>query len=334
MTATNSIPKFFKSVQLDDKKACLSNQISRQRHIPPSFLEGLPLRPYCTNNLKHGLAIRPRQTAVKKPYIEINPPALVSWLVFDIDRDNAAFAWQDVFGLKAPHLAIINQSTGHAHLWYKLSVPVCRSEAGHLKPLEYLAAIQRTYTSLLGADPGFAGLISKNPLHPAHGLIIFRPLSKPYALAELAANVDLLPKPRKSEVVHGLGRNCTVFEEARNWAYVAIRSFWRPGGLPAWKEAVMAQSDAINEVFAQPLPVSEIRSISESIAGWTWKHTTPSGFHSSQKAKGIRSGIARRSAKAGDREKANELATQGLSQKVIAETMKVNTRTIRRWLQS
>lgn len=342
MTAVSIIPKFFKSVQLDDKKKCLENQIARQREIPASFVAGLPLRPYCTNSLKHGLVIRPREQAVRKPYLEVNPPKMVHWLVFDIDRDNAAFAWQDTFGLKAPHLAIINPANGHCHLWYKLASPVCRSEAGHLKPLEYLAAIQRTYTSLLGADPGYAGLVTKNPLHPAHGLLVFRPLSRPYTLAELASNVDLLPSPRKSEVVQGLGRNCTVFDTVREWAYKAIKDYWRPGGLSEWKKALKIESDAINGTFPQPLPESEIRSIAESIASWTWKRITPQGRQAliarthtpeAQAERGRKSGQSRKQARAEDRAKAREMAKQGLSQKLIAETFGVTQSAVSKWLQ-
>jgi hypothetical protein len=342
MTAVSSIPKFFKSVQLDDKKACLANQLKRQREIPPSFVAGLPLRPYCTNSLKHGLVIRPREQAVRKPYLEINPPSLVSWLVFDIDRDNAAFAWQDVFGLKAPHLAIINQDTGHAHLWYKLASPVCRSNAGRIKPLEYLAAIQRTYTSLLGADPGYAGLVTKNPLHPAHGLLIFRPLSKPYSLSELASNVDLLPKPRKSEVVQGLGRNCTVFDTVRKWAYKAISGYWSPDGISHWKKALRSECKAINQTFPKPLPESEIRAISDSIASWTWKRMTPQGRQAliarthtpeAQAERGRKSGQARKQARAEDRAKARLMKESGKTVREIAETLGVHYSTVSRWCE-
>jgi hypothetical protein len=274
--------------------------------------------------------------------LEINPPSLVSWLVFDIDRDNAAFAWQDAIGLKAPHLAIINQENGHAHLWYKLASPVCRSEAGRLKPLEYLAAIQRTYTSLLGADPGYAGLVTKNPLHPAHGLLIFRPLSKPYSLSELASNVDLLPKPRKSEVVQGLGRNCTVFDTVRQWAYKAISGYWRPDGISDWKKALRSECEAINSTFPQPLPVSEIRSISESIASWTWKRITPANqpayiarTHTpeAQAERGRRSGQKRREATEDKRASARLLKANGKTVREIAETIGVHYSTVSRWCE-
>jgi len=328
----SSIVSFSPSRNLDNRTACSKEQIARQRHITQAIIESFPLRPYCTSNLKHGLVIRPRTQALRKPYVEFNPPAMASWLVFDIDRDNGAFAWEDDPCVKPPHLAVVNQQNGHAHLWYRLLSPVCRSEAGHLKPLEYLAAIERTYANLLGADQGYAGLVSKNPLHPVHGLIVFRPLTKPYTLQELASNVDLLPKPRKTEIVHGLGRNESCFDTVRQWAYSAIRSYWKPGGLEDWKQAVRLECEKSN-AFPIPLPTSEIRSIGESIARWTWKHTTPTGFQESQKSKGKRSGEVRRQTRAEDMERAKELAKQGVSQKVIAETFGVTQSTVSRWLQ-
>lgn len=338
-----SIVSYSPSRNLSDKTKCSKEQIARQRYITPAIIESFPLKPYCTNNLKHGLVIRPRSQALRKPYIEVNPPALVRWLVFDIDRDNGAFAWEDDPGVKPPHLSIVNQETGRAHLWYELLAPVCRSEAGHLKPLEYLAAIQRTYTHLLGADPGYAGLVTKNPLHPSHGLIVFRPLSKPYSLSDLAANVDLLPKPRKPEVVQGFGRNVSCFDTVREWAYKAISGYWRPNGLTTWKEAVRAQAEAVNHTFPQPLPISEIRSIAESIAKWTWKRITPGNREQKeyiarthtpemQSERGKRSGEVRRQNSEDRRASARLMRSAGKTIREIAETLAVPRSTVGEWV--
>jgi hypothetical protein len=340
MTAVSSIPKFFKSVQLDDKKKCFENQLARQREIPPSFVAGLPLRPYCTNSLKHGLVIRPREQAVRKPYLEINPPKMVHWLIFDIDKDNGAFAWQDFPGLKAPNFAVVNPKNGHAHLYYKLSVPVCKTEAARIKPLQYLSAVEYTYSKALEADRGYAGLIAKNPLHPAHSLILFRPLSKPYSLSELASNVDLETKPKR-EVSTGLGRNVDLFESARIFAYKAIRSFWKPGGYPEWEKALKMHCEALN-TFPVPLPESEIRATAKSIASWTWKRITPQGRQAliarthtpeAQAERGRKSGQARKQARAEDRAKARLMKESGKTVREIAETLGVHYSTVSRWCE-
>jgi len=325
MTDTAIIPKFFPAVKLTNQKKCLANQLERQREITPSFVSELPKRPYCTNSLKHGLVIRPRDSAILKPYIEINPPKMVHWLIFDIDRDNGAFAWQDAFGLKAPNFAVVNPKNGHAHLYYKLSVPVCKTEAAHIKPLQYLSAVEYTYSKALEADRGYAGLIAKNPL------LGFRSLSKPYSLSELASNVDLETKPKR-EVSTGLGRNVDLFENTRKWAYKAVRSFWRPGGYPEWEKALKTHCEALN-TFSVPLPESEIRATAKSIASWTWKHTTPVGFHESQAAKGRRSGQKRREMSEDKRASARILKASGKTVREIAETLGVHYSTVSRWCE-
>lgn len=341
MTVTNSILRFSSARNLSDTKACIDAQAQRLRFIPPDFVRNLPLKPYCTNNLKHGVVIRPVEQAIRKPYLEINPPKMVHWLIFDIDRDNGAFAWQDSPGLKAPNFAVVNPKNGHAHLYYKLSVPVCRSEMAHIKPLRYLSAIEYTYCNGLEADKAYSGLISKNPLHPAHSLILFRPLSRPYSLAEMAENVDLETKPKR-EISTGVGRNVDLFENARQWAYKAISGYWRPNGLSEWKQALRTHCTTLN-TFSVPLPESEIRAISESIASWTWKRLTPQGrqelidrTHTPelQAERARRRAQRHREAKAEDMSRAKEMASEGLSQKVIAETLGVTQSTVSRWLQS
>lgn len=356
MTVTaNIIPVSFPSANLADKKKCLDNQIRRQRHLSVEITGTFPHKPYCTNSLKSGLVVRPLLQALRKPYLEINPPSLVTWLTFDIDRDNAAFAWQDVFGLKIPHLATINPENGHAHLSYRI-ISVCRSDAGRLAPLRLMAALQYTYTLTLGADPGYAGLITKNPLHPHWGLLIWRDLSKPYSLGEMAENVDLQSPPKRPEVATGLGRNCAVFDSARVWAYKAVRNYWRPGGLPDWKEAVKTQCEGINGLFPTPLPDSEIRATAKSIADFCWKRITPDNQKAliarthtpeiqSERGKknrpekqaekgrkgGLMSGEVRREASEDKRSSARLLKASGKTVREIAKTLGVPSSTAGFW---
>ena len=86
--------------------------------------------------------------------------------------------------------------------------------AARLKPLRYAAAVQRGMCAALGADRGYAGLVTKNPLHPRwqtweiHGHSI--------ELGVLAEYLDLdaanARQYRLSDVdTHGLGRiaRCT-----------------------------------------------------------------------------------------------------------------------------
>ena len=48
------------------------------------FVERLPRRPYCTDDLSSGLLIRPQATALAYRHIQHNPPPHVSCIVFDV----------------------------------------------------------------------------------------------------------------------------------------------------------------------------------------------------------------------------------------------------------
>jgi hypothetical protein len=63
-----------------------------------------------------------------------------------------------------------------------------------------------------------------------------------------------------------------------------------------WNDAVYDHVEALNGQFMVPLPVSEVKSISKSIANWTYKHFTPQAFRANQAKKGAKGG------KAGSRE--------------------------------
>ncbi|MCV6072009.1 replication initiation protein, partial [Escherichia coli] len=63
--------------------------------------------------------------------------------------------------------------------------------------MAYLAAIQRTYTELLQADKGYAGLMTKNPLHNDWRVIVLHYAQYDLGDLEDAVRGPLLPKPAK-----------------------------------------------------------------------------------------------------------------------------------------
>jgi hypothetical protein len=226
--------------------------------------------------LKSGTVIRSRETAVRKKYIQINHPAFVRYLIFDVDREFATFRWE-LEGLPHPGWAVANKENGFAHLVYPLKSPVCRTDAARTKPLRLLAAIESGYRDRLEADPGYAGLLTKNPLHDFWGLTVFNG-SKVYDMAFLADWIDLSKKPEKKIEFSGLGRNCTLFDTVRHWAYGAVKDYWGPNGAEKWQKAVLDCCHK-NNTFPVSLPESEIRATAKSIASWTWKRITPAGKH-------------------------------------------------------
>ena len=307
LAVLSSIP----NCDLSNKTACQKNQLLRQRYLTGTFIDSLPKKPYCTNNLAHGLVVRPRSAALRKPYIQFND-LFTKWLVFDIDRDNGAFAWADGPGLQKPHFAVVNPKNGHSHLWYGLRVPVCRTENARLSPLRYLAAVEYTYTKSLGGDTGYAGLISKNPFHPVHKLLVFRPLHQLYSLGELCPDPETPPK--RPEMVLGVGRNCSLFEAARKWGYEAIRGYRGVRDREGFKKGLRTLLDTLNGQFTVQLPESELRAITASVAGYCVKHDQEAekAFRDRQRAKGKRSGEVRRT---GSNEEQKPWEAEGISRR-------------------
>ena len=233
-----------------------------------NFYRNLPHKPYCTDELGAGLIIRQKKTAIQMPYIQPNPPCLVSSLVFDIDRSDAYFSWSDA-NLPPPNWIAKNRLNGHAHIGYMLATPVCTSHRAKQKIIEYTAKIQQAYSLALGADKSYSGLITKNPCHNTWENHIFD--VQPYDLSYLADFVELQELKTDLREVSGLGRNCAMFDTVRFWAYKAIRANLS-GGFDMWHTKVLEQAKNANDAFIQPLPYSEVKATAKSVARWVWRN--------------------------------------------------------------
>ena len=297
-------------------------------------LTPLPYRPYCSDDLADGLRIRPLQTAKNRRYLQINPPTQQHYLVFDVDRQGAAFAWEDC-NVAPPNYAAINPENGHAHLVYKLAEPVATSEHGRLAPLRYLAAIERGYRIELGADAGYSGLITRNP-YKSRTLCIHK---HEYDLFELSdwLKRDLGEYAEKETAVAGLGRNVTLFDTTRVWAYKAIR-FYRVSErsrlFGVWRSEVEDYALGVNAQFMSPLPYSEVKATAKSIAKYCWKHDAEaeSRFSKKQAERGKLGGLAKGAANEQKRVLARLLAAQGMSKAAIARELNVHRNSITNWL--
>ncbi|MCX7689109.1 MAG: replication initiation protein, partial [Fimbriimonadales bacterium] len=219
---------------------------------------------------------------ITKPYIQANPPHLRVWSIHDCDYPGAALAWEAA-GLPPPTWAAINRENAHAHLVWGLSAPVLVDGMGARDaPLRYLCAVESCMREKLRADPGYSGLITKNPAHP-----LWRVLRGPRLAYELGELAEWLPdldrhKPRQGvnpEAV-GLGRNVCLFDRTRKWAYPAVRQYWGGGleGWNAWLSAVNTRALVYNGDFAQPLDGREVWHLARSVAKWVWRHFTPQSF--------------------------------------------------------
>ena len=317
-----------------------------------AFIGNLPQRPYCTDDTSSGLLIRPQATALAYRHIQYNPPPHVASLVFDLDKPDSYHAWQDA-GLPAPHWISVNRTNGHAHIGYMLATPVARTSAARQKPLRYLAAIEHVLAKRLGADMGYSGLITKNPTH-SDWLTVWHQI-EPYSLdylAEFCPDADLAAYSRRSrKEVGGLGRNVTVFDNVREWAYSSVRAYWRPNGYEAWADAVRSACESANAFGREqggPLPVSEIKATAKSIARWVWRNLTPSTFadyvvrtHTTeiQAARGAKGGKVSKRPTKGGMSKAEllpevlRLKAEGYSNRDIAEDLLISPGSVSNYLR-
>lgn len=263
-------------------------------HQPDLFLQQrIPQKPYCKDYKDAPMRIRSYASAIKRRYIQVNPPHLRTFLLFDIDRCGAAIAWEDA-GLPMPAWGAMNRENGYAHLAYALSAPVLTADyEGRQRPLRYLAAIEAAYKHELGGDAGFVSLITKNPVHPHWKTLRGIPEAiAGYDLDYLAEFIDLRrfrPKVGRTRLdAEGLGRNCTVFNVVSQWAYSHVLPFKADSGFREWSDAVFRQCLSVNGDFPTPMHEKEVKCIAKSISNWVWYRFTPQGksaWHAAQNAR-------------------------------------------------
>ena len=279
------------------------------------------------------MLIRSKAIAVKKPYIQVNSPVTTIYFFFDGDKNDAALSWFDS-NLPAPYWTTQNPENGHAHICYKLEIPLHTSEFSSIKAIKYAQAVYYAYALKLGADLSYSQLITKNPLHPQHRTTYWT--KQAYSLDYLADFVDLPKKlPKKLEMV-GLGRNVTMFEKGRHWAYTAIRDYMHHHSSSVWEQAVKTHMEAINAGFEVPLPHSEVKATAKSIAKWVWQRFSYGDFSEIQAKRGAKGGkkggIVRSAQYAELRIQAKLMHEQGMNKTQIAKHLGVTRMTIINWL--
>ena len=211
------------------------------------------------------MRIAGKERAILAKYIQFNQPHAMFWLGFDVDRAGAAIDWSDR-NAPAPTLTITNPENGHAHLLYALETSIRTAPDGKMKPLRYAAAVENALRKKLDADAGYSGLICKNPNHDHWKIAVWQP--ELYTLDWLADSLDLSAANDKEIVAdYGLGRNCTLFDRTRKWAYRAIRQGWPE--YEQWLQACYERARAYNLQFSVPLDDKEVIGIAKSITKWT-----------------------------------------------------------------
>lgn len=253
------------------------------------FAGSIPEFLACSDDFGNVLRL-PREQALKRAYVAPNPAAFINCLVFDVDRPEAGAAWMDS-DMPPPNWVTQNKKNGHAHLGYVLEAPVSRTLKARATPQRYLARIQHAMTSALDADRAYAHFLTKTPEHPRWRT--HWPARDRYSLGELRdwLPCDLPLRIARTEAV-GEGRNVTLFDSLRFWAY---RECLHHEAWETWLEACARRAGALN-AFSSPLPTGEVASTAKSVAKWTWANITESGFSKVQQVRGKKSGACRAAA--------------------------------------
>jgi hypothetical protein len=225
---------------------------------------------------------------------------------------------------------------GHAHCVWGIEAPVLLDKPDRQKPVRYLAAVESAYRAALDADPSYGGLLTKNPCH-GHWRTYWGRYGI-YGLHELADYVDLeRHKPRRGVDVEetGLGRNVSLFDHVRYYAYRNVRHYQGlPDAFRQWQRIVHGEARCRNGDFPIPLPSAEVWHVAKSIANWTWNRfdvtASDKRFSERQSVRGMRKGKKKREQVMPT---VLEMREKGVSQRQIAYQIGVNPQTIVNWLK-
>lgn len=250
-----------------------------------------PQRPLCSNRKDGGYRRRSRDEALGYAYIETNPLCIQSLVVADVDHGD----WWDyeAAGVPAPTWRTYTLLDSSYHAVWALRDPVCLTDAARRAPVNLLARVEAGLRRAVHADAGYGGRITKNPLNDRHtttwginGEHSADSLDT-YTLRELAAALDyadLLPKlgERKALLGSDVGRNVSLFDVTRNWAYRAVKRYWH-GAYSEWEETVYAYAlnknlGVIADEWGTPLPDTEVLHLARSISKWVWRRFNPEQF--------------------------------------------------------
>ena len=234
------------------------------------FKSRLAKKPYCTDNVGYGLQIRDKQIALSKKYIQANTPNTLSWIIYDIDYPCVMETTFREKTLPLPNIIIVNPKNLHSHLLYGIKTGVYLTDNASIDPIRYAHAIEYSLREELKADNGYSGLIIKNP---SHAYWETKELNEDlWDLGDLAEYLTLPKKIPKRESLIGLGRNCTLFELGRKYAYSEVLKQKITGNKQTFYNCVLYFIEQQNEGFPQPLMPNEYKGIAKSITEWTWKY--------------------------------------------------------------
>lgn len=252
------------------------------------YCDLLPSAPYCVDQLGRPLLIRKAAKAIELPNIQPNWPTEKRWMTFDLD-DRFSWFLPDERGLPPPTYLAVNRQNGHAHAGYLLIEPVSFYDGGRERPLQFFRDVERGFCRRLGADRGYSGFLTKNPVHSRWETDWQAKL--PYRLDELNDSLDRGDKRRtpRVESESAIGRNVSVFDAVRRVAYREVMRFKREGKTQeVFEKMLLGVADAVNQEFPLALYRQELAGIVRSIGKWTWGRFTFERFSAIQASRGVK----------------------------------------------
>ena len=261
----------------------LSDKVAKLGNMGSLLYASIPPRPYVAER-KGSTYRETKQSAIIKdyPYIQCNPDTRCSVLCFDCDIDVSCLDWSHI---PSPNIIVRHKKADNSyktHLFYLLKKGVPLNDLQTSKQATLLYIVKKALTSMLHADTGYSGLLSKNPF--ADNWIAVTCNAVPWELGELRQWIDddtaneILETKRIAnsaqfrEAFASAGRNCTVFEHLRLWSYANVH-LYHDRGAEAFHAACVEYACMLND-FADPLPTREINNIAKSVSRWTWKQMT------------------------------------------------------------
>lgn len=244
--------------------------ILQKEYSRSDFINQIISRPFCTDDFKRdGIYRTNKRRALNSVYIEHNNDSFINSIVFDIDSDTAAIAWQDA-DIPKPNFITQNPANGHAHLFYALSSPVCITENARRKPQKLLKGVIEGLTERLGADPCYTGKITKNPLNPRWRT--FWNEQPKFELNYLCEFIDTNKRVKKEvrKSIVAEGRNTALFDSLRFYAYSIIFKYQKNDDFCGFISALQEEAENINDSFEDQLGFKEINHTIRSISSWVW----------------------------------------------------------------
>ncbi|MGY6549509.1 MAG: hypothetical protein ACXIU7_10970 [Roseinatronobacter sp.] len=228
----------------------------------------------------------------KPAYVDLNipkygdHPGMLCVMLFDIDVGNAPLAWHDARFPFYPAWFCGKWSAvglNRAHIIIKLKFPVRKKRGRALRLYEavYSEIARRLEEQGLVVD-GMIKPITKNPDSTIWDTVMADP-DREWSLYELALLLELDPEGKDDRCEDRIAinrdyhmfdnsfevekRNCSTFDNVRFQAYAFKAKCSREQELQTFCYLKACEH---NLTFAVGLPDSELRTISNSIAKWTW----------------------------------------------------------------